>query len=60
MATNAGARPGDVIILTKADRHGRDLNRNQDAQSVAEVIAESVATMLTPGKYAAEAIRNLM
>jgi selenide,water dikinase len=56
VATNAGARQGDVIILTKPIGTGVISTGIKNAQAAPEVIAESVATMLTPGKYAAEAI----
>jgi selenide, water dikinase len=56
VATNAGAQPGDVIILTKPIGTGVISTGIKRAQAAPEVIAESVATMMTPGKYAAEAI----
>jgi len=56
IATNAGARPGDVIILTKPIGTGVISTGIKRAKAAPEVIAESVATMMTPGKYAAEAI----
>jgi selenide, water dikinase len=56
VATNAGARPGDVIILTKPIGTGVISSGNKRGKASPEVIAESVATMMTPGKYAAEAI----
>ena len=56
VATNAGARPGDAIILTKPIGTGVISTGIKRAQAAPEVIAESVATMMTPGKYAAEAI----
>ncbi len=56
IATNAGARPGDVIILTKPIGTGVISTGIKRAKASPEVIAESVATMMTPGKYAAEAI----
>ena len=56
IATNAGARPGDVIILTKPIGTGVISTGIKRAQASPEVIAESVATMMTPGKHAAEAI----
>lgn len=56
VATNAGARPGDVIILTKPIGTGVISTGIKRAKASSEVVAESVATMLTPGKYAAEAI----
>ena len=56
VATNAGARPGDVIILTKPIGTGVISTGIKRAKAPPEVVAESVATMMTPGKYAAEAI----
>jgi selenide,water dikinase len=56
VATNAGARPGDAIILTKPIGTGVISTGIKRAKASAEVIAESVATMMKPGKYAAEAI----
>jgi len=56
IATNAGARPGDAIILTKPIGTGVISTGIKRATAPPEVVAESIATMLTPGKYAAEAI----
>lgn len=56
IATNAGARPGDVIILTKPIGTGVISTGIKHAKASAEVVAESIATMMTPGKFAAEAI----
>ncbi len=56
VATNAGARPGDVIILTKPIGTGVISTGIKFGKALPEVVAESIATMLTPGKYAAEAI----
>jgi selenide,water dikinase len=56
VATNAGARAGDVIILTKPIGTGVISTGIKRAKASPEVVAESIATMLTPGKYAAEAI----
>lgn len=56
VATNSGARPGDVIILTKPIGTGVISTGIKREKAAPEVVAESVATMLTPGKYAAEAI----
>jgi len=58
VATNAGARPGDAIILTKPIGTGVISTGIKRAKASAEVVAESVATMMTPGKYAAEAIQK--
>ena len=56
VSTNAGARPGDVIILTKPIGTGVISTGIKRAVAAPEVVAESIKTMLTPGKYAAEAI----
>jgi selenide,water dikinase len=56
VATNAGARPGDVLILTKPIGTGVISTGIKLAKAAPEIVAESIATMLTPGKYAAEAI----
>jgi selenide,water dikinase len=56
VATNAAAKPGDVLILTKPIGTGVISTGIKLASVSAEVVEESIATMLTPGKYAAEAI----
>ena len=56
VATNAGARPGDVIILTKPIGTGVISTGIKFGKAASEVVDESISTMLTPGKYAAEAI----
>jgi selenide,water dikinase len=58
IATNAGARAGDVIILTKPIGTGVISSGIKFEKASDEVAASSVATMLTPGKYAAEAMRE--
>jgi selenide, water dikinase len=58
VATNAGARPGDVIILTKPIGTGVISTGIKFARAPAEVAALSVETMLTPGRAAAEAMRE--
>jgi selenide,water dikinase len=58
VATNAGARPGDVVILTKPIGTGVISTGIKFAKASPDVVAESLATMLTPGKYAADAIRK--
>jgi selenide, water dikinase len=58
LATNAGARPGDVIILTKPIGTGVISTGIKFAKTAPEIAAASVATMLTPGMYAAEAMRE--
>jgi selenide, water dikinase len=56
VATNAGARPGDLIILTKPIGTGVISTGIKREKASPEIVEASVATMLTPGKYAAEAI----
>jgi selenide, water dikinase len=56
LATNAGARPGEIIILTKPIGTGVISTGIKLAKVSATVVEESIATMLMPGKYAAEAI----
>lgn len=56
VATNAGARPGDVIILTKPIGTGVISTGIKWDKAPPEVVEGSIATMLTPGRYAAEAI----
>ncbi len=58
VATNSGARPGDVIILTKPIGTGVISTGIKKGQASDSVVAASVETMLTPGKYAAEAMRE--
>jgi selenide,water dikinase len=58
IATNAGARVGDMIILTKPIGTGVISTGIKFEKTTPEVAASSVATMLTPGKYAAEAMRE--
>jgi selenide,water dikinase len=58
IATNAGARVGDVIILTKPIGTGVISTGIKFEKTTPEVAASSVATMLTPGKHAAEAMRE--
>ena len=58
VARNSGARPGDVIILTKPIGTGvisTGIKRGKVSDSV---VRGSVETMLTPGKFAAEAMRE--
>jgi selenide, water dikinase len=58
IATNSGARPGDVVILTKPIGTGVISTGIKKAQVSDAVVAASVETMLTPGIYAAEAMRE--
>jgi selenide,water dikinase len=58
VATNSGARAGDVIILTKPLGTGVISTAIKRAAASDAIVAGSVETMLTPGKYAAEAMRE--
>lgn len=58
VATNSGARAGDVIILTKPLGTGVISTAIKRAAVSEAIVAGSVETMLTPGKYAAEAMRE--
>ena len=58
VATNSGARVGDVIILTKPIGTGVISTGIKRGRASDSVVAGSVETMLTPGKYAAEAMRE--
>jgi selenide, water dikinase len=58
VAANSGARPGDVLILTKPIGTGIISTGIKFQKATHEVAAASVATMLTPGKFAAEAMRD--
>jgi len=58
VATNSGARVGDVIILTKPIGTGVISTGIKFEKASPEVAAASVETMLTPGKHAAEAMRE--
>ncbi len=58
VATNSGARPGDVIILTKPIGTGVISTGIKKERAGNSIVAGSVETMLTPGKYAAEAMRE--
>ena len=58
VATNSGARAGDVLILTKPIGTGVISTAIKNARAEEHVVAASVETMLTPGKYAAEAMRD--
>ena len=58
VATNSGARPGDVVILTKPIGTGVISTGIKKAGASDAIVAASVETMLTPGKYAAEAMRE--
>jgi len=58
IATNSGARVGDVIILTKPIGTGVISTGIKFGKTSEAVETGSVETMLTPGKYAAEAMRE--
>lgn len=58
VAANSGAQPGDVLILTKPIGTGIISTGIKFEKASPEVAAASVATMLTPGKFAAEAMRE--
>jgi selenide, water dikinase len=58
VATNSGAQPGDVLILTKPIGTGVISTGIKKGRASDAVVAGSVETMLTPGNYAAEAMRE--
>ncbi len=58
IASNAGAQPGDVLILTKPIGTGVISTGIKRGKAAPEVVKASVETMLTPGRYAAEAMRE--
>ena len=58
IATNSGARAGDAIILTKPIGTGVISTGIKFGKTSAAVESGSVETMLTPGRYAAEAMRE--
>ena len=58
VATNSGARAGDIIILTKPIGTGVISTGIKKARAQDSVVAASAETMLTPGMYAAEAMRE--
>jgi len=58
VATNAGARPGDVIILTKPIGTGVISTGIKFAKTSPDVASASLQTMLTSGRAAAEAMRE--
>jgi selenide, water dikinase len=58
VATNSGARAGDVVILTKPIGTGVISTGIKKGKASDAVVASSVETMLTAGKYAAEAMRD--
>jgi selenide, water dikinase len=58
VARNAGAEVGDLIILTKPIGTGVISTGIKKERAGETIVAASVATMLTPGKFAAEAMRE--
>ncbi len=58
IATNSGARVGDVVILTKPIGTGVISTGIKFGKASPEIAAASVRTMLTAGKDAAEAMRE--
>jgi selenide,water dikinase len=58
VAPNSGARPGDDVVLTKPIGTGIISTGIKFEKASPHVAEESVKTMLTPGKAAAEAIRE--
>lgn len=58
VATNSGARVGDVLILTKAIGTGVISTGIKKGRASDAIIAGSVETMLTAGNRAAEAMRE--
>ena len=58
VARNAGAQPGDAVILTKPIGTGVISTGIKKARATDAIVSASVETMLTPGKYAAEAMRE--
>ena len=58
VAQNRGARPGDVLILTKAIGTGVISTAIKKGKADAATAAAALETMLTPGKRAAELMRE--
>jgi selenide,water dikinase len=58
VATNSGARAGDVLILTKSIGTGVISTGIKFGKALESIVRASVETMLTPGKFAAEAMRE--
>jgi selenide,water dikinase len=58
VAKNSGARVGDVIILTKPIGTGVISTGIKKGRASDSIVAGSVETMLTAGKFAAEAMRE--
>lgn len=58
VAKNSGAQPGDQLILTKPIGTGVISTGIKRGKASESIVAASVETMLTPGKHAAEAMRE--
>ena len=58
VASNAGARPGDALILTKSIGTGVISTGIKFGKADPEIVANSVATMLAAGGRAAELMRE--
>jgi selenide,water dikinase len=58
VATNAGAKPGDVLILTKPIGTGIISTGIKFARTPPDIAAASIETMLTSGKAGAQAMRD--
>ena len=58
IASNAGARPGDVIILTKPIGTGVISTGIKFDKASEDVVSASIQTMMTAGNHAAEAMRE--
>jgi len=58
IATNSGARPDDVIVLTKPIGTGVISTGIKAQKTSEEIAAASLAVMLTPGAYAADLMRQ--
>lgn len=58
VATNNGAKPGDVLLLTKALGTGIISTGIKFKKAAPEIAQHSVATMLTAGRQAGEAMRE--
>ena len=58
IASNAGARPGDLLILTKPIGTGVISTGIKLGKASDETVTASVETMMTPGRFAAEAMRE--
>ncbi len=58
VAANAGAKPGDVLILTKPIGTGVISTGIKFGKVGSDIAEASIAVMLTPGRKAAEAMRE--